>query len=110
MRPPALLVVAALGLLVATGTLSRSQAAAVAGPADFTYSCPNGDVTFSHAKHLAKFPVCTECHPTPFGMARTELGMQKAHAGCAKCHKAGGPAPTDLAAANGCANCHKPKS
>jgi c(7)-type cytochrome triheme protein len=97
-----------LVVLAAAGVLATSLAFAQAGPADFTYAAANGAVTYSHAKHLAKHPACTDCHPDPFGMAKTKLGMEKAHAGCAKCHKAGGPAPFDLKAADKCTTCHKP--
>jgi c(7)-type cytochrome triheme protein len=84
------------------------SAIAQEAPADIAYECPNGNVTFSHAKHIAKHPACTDCHPDPFGMAKSELGMEKGHAGCGKCHKADGPGPTDVANAEHCAKCHVP--
>jgi c(7)-type cytochrome triheme protein len=110
MKKTLVITLATLGILFGGGALSSSEAAGPATPADITYACPNGDVTYSHAKHSAKYPVCTECHPTPFGMARSDLGMQKGHSGCGKCHKAGGPGPGDIAAADTCASCHKPKT
>ncbi len=89
--------------LALTGILATS---AIAGaPADVVYECPNGNVTFSHEKHMARNPACTDCHPDPFGMAKSELGMEKGHAACGKCHKADGPA-FDVAAADKCASCH----
>ena len=102
-----LLVALALAGVLTTSLATHRDAVAQAGPADFSYQAPNGNVTFSHTKHIAKFAACTECHPTPFGMARSELGMEKAHAGCGKCHKAGGPAPSDVKAADKCTSCHK---
>jgi c(7)-type cytochrome triheme protein len=95
-----------LGLALA-GVLAAS-AFAQNGPADVVYECPNGNVTYSHAKHQTKVPACTECHPDPFGMAKSELGMEKGHAGCAKCHKDGGTAPMTVTAADACAKCHIP--
>jgi c(7)-type cytochrome triheme protein len=102
-----LLVALAVASLCATSIAPQGDAIAQAGPADITYAAANGNVTYSHAKHLAKYPACTECHPTPFGMAKSDLGMEKAHTGCGKCHKAGGPAPTDVTAAATCTSCHK---
>ncbi len=95
-----------LALLGICTSVALSEAIAQGAPADVTYECPNGNVTFSHAKHQAKFAACTECHPEPFGMAKSELGMEKGHAGCGKCHKADGPGPSDVAAADACVKCH----
>lgn len=92
--------------LAAVSVLATSLAFAQAGPADITYEAPNGNVTFSHTKHLTKHPACTDCHPDPFGMAKSELGMEKGHAGCAKCHKEGGPGPFDVKAGDKCVSCH----
>ncbi len=100
MKKTLLLGLAFVGIL-ATSAMANA-------PADVVYECPNGNVTFSHAKHQAKHAACTDCHPDPFGMAKSELGMEKGHAACGKCHKEGGAAPSDVAAAADCAKCHIP--
>ncbi len=100
MKKSLLLGIAFLGIL--------ASSAIAQAPVDVVYECPNGNVTFSHAKHNAKHPACTDCHPEPFGMAKSELGMEKGHAGCAKCHTADGAAPFDVTAADACVKCHIP--
>ena len=105
-----LLSLAVVGLFATAGwsLMGTTANAAAAAPADITYDCPNGDVTFSHEKHIAKHPNCADCHTDPFNMAKSELGMEKGHAGCSKCHKADGEAH-DVAAADSCTKCHVAK-
>lgn len=99
MKKTLLIGLALVGILATAATAQEA-------PADVVYECPNGNVTFSHAKHQVKTPDCTQCHPDPFGMAKSELGMEVGHAGCAKCHDADGPGPSDVAAADACVACH----
>ncbi len=73
---------------------------------DLTYDCPVGDVTLSHRNHKQRELNCTDCHPQPFGMARTDMGIHVAHDGCAKCHSATGVA-FDLESEDDCSGCHK---
>ena len=77
-------------------------------PPDVAYEYPDGNVTFSHTAHAIPHPACTDCHPEPFGMAKTELGEEAGHAGCAKCHTADGGGSMDVASEEACVKCHIP--
>lgn len=59
----------------------------------------NGDVTFNHKKHSESME-CKTCHGegTP---GKIELGKDKAHALCKKCHEDKKAGPTK------CGECHK---
>ena len=101
-----LVVVALLGSIVA-----QQAAAQMKGPADFTFNDGSqGKVTFSHEKHLAKNPKCTECHTKLFKMTKGQRSalkmadMEKGQA-CGACHN--GQAAFGVKDAADCAKCHK---
>jgi c(7)-type cytochrome triheme protein len=81
-------------------------------PADFTFSQGKdspGNVTFSHEKHAAKAPKCTDCHTKVFkmkkGTADTSGGAMHKETACGSCHNGQGAfAATDKA---NCEKCHK---
>lgn len=54
------------------------------GPADVTWECANGLVTFRHSTHQVQG--CEGCHPDPYAMAHNPMGQEAGHAACAKCH------------------------
>ncbi len=99
--------------ILATGALAQEPEPAPATPAtpatpalaDLVYECPIGNVTFAHTTHQDHNPVCTDCHPEPFGMAKTEMGIELGHEACSKCHSAEGPGFDVLDEAK-CISCH----
>jgi c(7)-type cytochrome triheme protein len=82
-------------------------------PADFTFDQGKdspGKVTFSHEKHTAKNPKCTDCHTKVFKMKRgttpdiTMASMEKGQV-CGACHN--GQAAFGVKDQASCAKCHK---
>ena len=63
---------AVIGLIAFLGAIVAQKAWAQAkGPADFEYDGKgSGKVVFSHEKHAAKNPKCTDCHTKVFKMAK----------------------------------------
>ena len=85
---------AVIGLIAFLGAIVAQKAWAQAkGPADFEYDGKgSGKVVFSHEKHAAKSPKCTDCHTKLFKMAkgqRTALKMADMNTGqaCGTCHE-----------------------
>lgn len=84
-----------VGLIAFLGAIVAQKAWAQAkGPADFEYDGKgSGKVVFSHEKHAAKNPKCTDCHTKVFKMAkgqRTAFKMADMNTGqsCGTCHDA----------------------
>ena len=95
-----------LGAIVAQQALAQ-----VKGPADFDFSGGSqGKVTFSHEKHLAKNPKCTDCHTQIFKMAKGQrtafkmADMEKGQA-CGTCHN--GQVAFNVKDQANCDKCHK---
>jgi c(7)-type cytochrome triheme protein len=101
--------VAMVGLM---GVVAVEKALAQAkGPADFEFpGDKEGKVTFSHEKHLAKSPKCTDCHTKIFKMAKGQRStpkmadMEKGQS-CGTCHN--GQAAFDVKDKAVCTKCHK---
>ena len=109
-----LVLAAVIGLIAFFGALVAQKAWAQAkGPADFDFDGKgSGKVVFSHEKHAAKSPKCTDCH-TKVATAPMKTKTQAAFHDpmakkgvCVDCHLAenakGKKAPTSK-----CADCHK---
>ncbi len=82
-----------VGLIAFFGAIVIQQAWAQAkGPADFEFAGGGqGKVVYSHEKHSAKNPKCTDCHTKLFKMAkgqRSALKMADMNTGqaCGACH------------------------
>jgi c(7)-type cytochrome triheme protein len=81
------------------------------GPENFDFAGgAQGKVTFSHEKHLAKNPKCTDCHTKIFKMAKGQRSTPKMAEmeqgqSCGACHN--GQAAFDVKDKAGCAKCHK---
>ncbi|MEJ5376044.1 MAG: cytochrome c3 family protein [bacterium] len=82
-------------------------------PADFTYDQGKespGKVTFSHEKHSAKNPKCTDCHTKIFKMKRgttpdfTKANMKQGQ-NCGSCHN--GQVAFGVNDQASCVKCHK---
>jgi len=94
------------------GALAATQAVAqIKGPKDFEFSgSSQGKVVFSHEKHIAKNPRCTDCHTKLFKMAVGQRSafkmadMEKAQA-CGACHD--GQKVFGVKEQANCAKCHK---
>lgn len=107
------LVLAVAAVLVAfLGTVVVEKAVAqMKGPADFDFDGKgNGKIVFSHEKHLAKSPKCTDCHTKFFKMTkgqRTAMKMADMNGGkeCGACHN-GQTAFSAKDQAN-CTKCHQ---
>jgi len=107
-----LLIAAILVLAVFLGGILAQQAMAQAkGPADFEFDGKgSGKVNFSHEKHVAKNPKCTDCHTKIFKMAKGQRStpkmadMEKGQS-CGTCHN--GQAAFAVKAPADCAKCHK---
>lgn len=111
---------AAAALLLAAGLAGFATAgpghAQVKAPADFTMkkaeSSP-GEVTFSHARHLAKVAKCSTCHMRDFKLKRggsgpITLAAKQEGKFCGACHDG----KTTIAGAvvfpiDQCDSCHK---
>jgi c(7)-type cytochrome triheme protein len=88
-----LVLVVVVGLIAFFGAILVQKAWAQAkGPADFDYDGKgSGKVVFSHEKHSAKNPKCTDCHTKVFKMqkgVRTAFKMADMNNGqlCGTCH------------------------
>jgi c(7)-type cytochrome triheme protein len=81
-------------------------------PADFTFDQGKdspGKVTFSHEKHTAKNPKCTDCHVKIFKMKKgttdTKGGSMHEEKSCGACHN--GTASFSAKEKASCEKCHK---
>jgi c(7)-type cytochrome triheme protein len=101
---------AVIGL--SAGWMATAQDKALKPPAKVVFTTKMGDVTFDHAKHLARVDgKCDTCHTKLFPQSKDPINFkanmhktaEAAKASCAGCHVAGGPA--FVVAAN-CAKCH----
>lgn len=97
-----------LGLVMGGQVTAQPKA-----PADFTFDQGKdspGKVTFSHEKHSAKNPKCTDCHTKIFKMKRgttpdiTMASMEKGQT-CGACHN--GQAAFGVKDQASCIKCHK---
>jgi len=103
---------ALLVLIGFVGAILTQQVWAQAkGPADFDFAGGSqGKVAFSHEKHAAKNPKCTDCHTKIFKMAKGQRStpkmadMEKGQA-CGACHN--GQVAFGVKDAADCAKCHK---
>ena len=102
---------AVVGLIAFLGAIVAQKAWAQAkGPADFEYDGKgSGKVVFSHEKHAAKNPKCTDCHTKVFKMAkgvRTAFKMADMNNGqsCGTCHE--GKTAFSLKDQATCNKCH----
>jgi len=100
-----------VGLIAFLGAIVAQKAWAQAkGPADFEYDGKgSGKVVFSHEKHAAKNPKCTDCHTKVFKMAkgvRTAFKMADMNTGqsCGTCHE--GKAAFSVKDQATCNKCH----
>ncbi len=98
-----------VGLLL--GVLAEQALAQVKGPADFEFDGKGaGKVAFSHEKHLAKNPKCTDCHTKIFKMTKGQrtafkmADMQNGQA-CGTCHN--GQKAFGVKEQADCAKCHQ---
>jgi len=107
------LVLAALvGVIAFCGTIVAQMAWAQAkGPADFEFAGgSSGKVVFSHEKHAAKNPKCTDCHTKIFKMAKGQRSAPKmadmqGGQSCGTCHN--GQVAFGVKEQADCAKCHK---
>lgn len=107
------LMCAAVPMLVGfLGAIVTQQALAqMKGPADFDFAGGGqGKVAFSHEKHAAKNPKCTDCHTKIFKMTKGQRSapkmadMEKGQS-CGTCHN--GQAAFSVKTQADCAKCHK---
>jgi c(7)-type cytochrome triheme protein len=81
------------------------------GPADFEFAGGSqGKVVFSHEKHLAKNPKCTDCHVKIFKMTKGQRSSPKMAdmnngQACGSCHN--DKTAFGVKEAANCAKCHK---
>ena len=101
-----------VGVIAFFGAVLAQKAWAQAkGPADFEFAGgAQGKVVFSHEKHLAKNPKCTDCHVKIFKMTkgpRSTPKMADMNNGqaCGTCHD--GKAAFSVKEQADCAKCHK---
>ncbi len=98
--------IAFLGAIVAQKALAQAK-----GPADFEFDGKGaGKVVFSHEKHTANNPKCTDCHTKVFKMTkgqRSALKMADMNTGqaCGTCHD--GKTAFSVKEQSDCAKCHK---
>ena len=100
------------GLITFFGTLEIQKGwAQLKGPADFEFAGGGaGKVIYSHEKHSAKNPKCTDCHTKIFKMAKGQRSapkmaeMNKGQA-CGACHN--GKAAFSVQDQANCVKCHK---
>lgn len=93
------------------GVLAQQALAQMKPPADLDFAGGNeGKVTFSHEKHAAKHPKCTDCHTKLFKMAKGQRSapkmadMEKGQF-CGACHN--GKGVFGVVEKADCAKCHK---
>jgi len=104
---------AALLMLIGfVGAILAQQVWAQAkGPADFDFAGgKEGKVSFSHEKHAAKNPKCTDCHTKIFKMAKGQRSAPKMAEmengqSCGTCHN--GQAAFGVKDKADCTKCHK---
>jgi c(7)-type cytochrome triheme protein len=101
-----------VGLIAFFGAIVVQKAWAQAkGPADFEFAGGGqGKVVFSHEKHLAKSPKCTDCHTKIFKMAKGQRSAPKMAdmnngQACGTCHN--GQVAFSLKEADNCGKCHQ---
>ncbi len=101
-----------VGLIGFLGAILVQKAWAQAkGPADFEFDGKgSGKVVFSHEKHAAKNPKCTDCHTKIFKMAKGQRSTPKMAdmnngQACGTCHD--GKAAFSVKEQADCAKCHK---
>ena len=101
-----------VGLIAFFGAIVVQKAWAQAkGPADFEFAgAGQGKVVFSHEKHLAKNPKCTDCHTKLFKMTkgnRSALKMADMNNGqsCGTCHNE--KAAFGVKETANCSKCHQ---
>ena len=100
------------GLIAFVGTLVIHQAwAQVKGPADFEFAGGGaGKVIYSHEKHSAKNPKCTDCHTKIFKMAKGQRSAPKMAdmnngQACGVCHN--GKVAFSVKEQANCGKCHR---
>jgi c(7)-type cytochrome triheme protein len=102
-----------VGLIGFLGALSaqRAWAGELKGPADFDFDGKGqGKVAFSHEKHAAKNPKCTDCHTKVFKMTKGQRSvpkmadMEKGES-CGTCHN--GTVAFGVKEQATCAKCHR---
>ena len=101
-----------VGVIAFFGAILVQKAWAQAkGPADFEFSGgAQGKVVFSHEKHVAKSPKCTDCHVKIFKMTKGQRSAPKMAdmnngQSCGTCHD--GKATFSVKEQADCAKCHK---
>jgi c(7)-type cytochrome triheme protein len=107
------LLVLVVGLVGVLGAILALQAGAgeMKGPADFEFAGGSqGKVVFSHEKHSAKNPKCTDCHTKIFKMTKGQRSAPKmadmnTGQSCGTCHD--GKAAFSVKEQADCAKCHK---
>ncbi len=84
-------------------------------PETILFPAKNGDVVFTHVKHIERVQgKCETCHPKIFPQSREPLNYKKAnhriaeatYMSCAVCHAVGA---TSFAADSNCQKCHMSK-
>lgn len=102
-------VLVVVGLLI--GVMTQQALAQAKGPADLEFAGGgSGKVTFSHEKHAAKSPKCTDCHTKVFKMTKGQRSapkmaeMEKGQS-CGTCHN--GQAAFSVKTQADCAKCHQ---
>lgn len=93
------------------GVFAQQALAQMKPPADLDFAGGNeGKVTFSHEKHAAKHPKCTDCHTKLFKMAKGQRSapkmadMEKGQS-CGACHN--GKGVFGVVEKADCTKCHK---
>jgi c(7)-type cytochrome triheme protein len=101
-----------VGLIAFFGAMLAEKAWAQAkGPADFEFAGgAQGKVVFSHEKHVAKNPKCTDCHVKVFKMTKGQRSSPKMAdmnngQSCGTCHN--GKTAFNVKEQADCAKCHK---
>jgi c(7)-type cytochrome triheme protein len=91
--------------------IEKAGAGELKGPADFEFAGgAEGKVVFSHEKHGAKNPKCTDCHVKVFKMTKGQRSapkmadMEKGQS-CGTCHD--GKTAFSVKEKGDCAKCHK---
>jgi c(7)-type cytochrome triheme protein len=107
------MVILAVAVAVAgfLGVVAVEKATAqMKGPADFEFAGgKDGKVAFSHEKHLAKSPKCTDCHTKIFKMTKGQRSapkmaeMEKGQS-CGTCHN--GQVAFSVKEQANCTKCH----
>ena len=99
-------VIGFFGAIVVQQTWAQAK-----GPADFDFAGGSqGKVVFSHEKHLAKNPKCTDCHTKIFKMAKGQRSTPKMAdmnngQSCGTCHD--GKTAFSVKDQANCTKCHQ---